>query len=467
MNSINTVQRLAKFFAIIVIMAATFLEFHAQENVPDPNNARVDELLDSLTLEQQVAQMFMVSLYGPTLNASGRELLETWQPGGVVLFGGNVETPEQITTLTNSHQAAITGAGGVPLLIATDQEGGWIARLREGFTEWPPMSLLAAADDAALAYEVGQAMARELRAVGLNMNLAPVADLDTNIDNPIIGRRSPGSDTDLLAVMLRGYIQGMQAEGVAATAKHFPGHGDTAEDSHVTLPLVPHDRERLEGLELLPFAAAIEAGTGAIMVGHLWLPEFDPAGPLPATLSPAIVTGLLRVGMGYEGVIMTDAMDMDAIDTNYAADEAALRAVRAGIDLIAYGPGSSPTDQISAMQAIIDAVRSGDIPEERITASARRVLLLKARLGALDWTPLDPATARDRIDVPGTLPLIQTMFEAGVTIAFDNAERIPLRDEQQVGIIYPGQRISINRVCGTYRGDIRWLPLNDFPDASA
>lgn len=426
---------------------------------------QADDLLANMTLEQKVGQMFMVSMYGESITYVGRDLLQTWQPGAVVLFTSNINTPDQITRLTNSYQQTITDAGGVPLFIATDQEGGWIARLRNGFTEWPPMTLLTAANDPELAYEVGRAMALELRAVGINMNLAPVADLDTNRHNPIIGRRSPGADAELVSTMLEGYITGSQDAGVMTTAKHFPGHGDTGEDSHVTLPILYHDLERLESLELIPFAGAIEADTGAVMVAHIWFPAFD-AEPIPGSLSQNIVTGILRGEMEYDGIIVTDAMDMDAIDTEYTAEEAALMAINAGIDLIAYGPGMSETRQMEVMQSIVDAVRSGELDETRIDESVRRILDAKMRYGVMDWTPLDADSAAERIDLDGNLVLVERMFRAGVTVAFDNHDFVPVPEDQSVAIIYPGQRISIERVCGTYRDDIRWLSIPDAPNAA-
>ncbi|GAB4344486.1 MAG: beta-N-acetylhexosaminidase [Phototrophicales bacterium] len=428
----------------------------------DAQDDLIDTLLSSMTLEHKVAQLFMVSMYGESLTYVGQEMLQTWQPGGVVLFPSNINTPAQITQLTNSYQQTITEAGGIPLFIAVDQEGGWIARLRDGFTEWPPMSLLTAANDPALAYDVGRAMALELRAVGINMNLAPVADLDTNLDNPIIGRRSPGSEPELVSVMLQGYIAGSQEAGVMTTTKHFPGHGDTGEDSHVTLPVIYHDLTRLESMELRPFAAAIEAQTGAIMVAHIWFPAFDPE-PLPASLSHNIVTGILRDTMGYDGLIITDALDMDAIDTIYTDEEAALMAINAGVDMLVYSPGISEVRQMAVMQFLVDAVRSGELDEARIDDSVRRILHAKMRYGVMNWLPLEPDTVEERIDLSGNLALVERMFRAGVTVAFDHHDLLPIDAEQSVAIIYPGQRISIQRVCGTYRDDIHWLSIPDSP----
>jgi beta-N-acetylhexosaminidase len=418
---------------------------------------------DDLTLEQKVGQMFLLSFYGENITFDAQDIIETWNPGGIVLFGGNINTPEQITRLTNAYQTAAMQAHDRPLFIATDQEGGWIARLRQGFTEWPPSSLLTATADYDLAFQAGTRMGIELSAVGINMNLAPVADLDTNVFNPIIGRRSPGSNLSALDQTLPGYIAGLQAVGVAAVTKHFPGHGDTDEDSHLTLPEIPHDLARLRQLELQPFISAIDGETGAIMMAHLWHSAIDPE-PLPSSLSHNIVTGLLREELGYEGVIMTDAMDMDSIDTRYNPGEAAVLAVQAGVDMISYGTSMGQREQIAAMQAIVDAVRRGEISESRIDESVERITRLKDRLDLFDWQPLDPATARDRIDLEGTAPLIDALFEAGVTIAFDDNDLLPVSDSNRVGIVYPGQRISINRECGALREEVQFVAVSDFPD---
>ncbi len=293
-----------------------------------------DYLPSALTLDQKVAQMFIVNLYGSQLTEAGRDFLTQYQPGGVVLLPENIRTPEDVARLNNLYQQTIIDGGGLPLFISVDQEGGTIAHLREGFTTFPVSMLLTASGDTDLAYRVGQAMAEEMLAVGVNMNLAPVADLETNPNNPIIKRRSFGSDPAMVSPIVAAYIEGMQATNVLATAKHFPGHGDTSDDSHVGLPVVTLDRERLEAVELAPFRAAIEAGVSTIMVAHIWYPALEPQPDLPASMSYNIITGLLREEMGYDGLIVTDALDMDAIDTVYSYPNASLQAIKAGVDLV-------------------------------------------------------------------------------------------------------------------------------------
>lgn len=424
-------------------------------------NNEIDEILSNMTLEQKIGQMFLVSIYGETLNFSGRKFIETWQPGGIALFGSNAINPTQITELTNSYQQTIIDAGGIPLFIATDQEGGRITRLRDGFGEWPSPALLTATGDADLAFRIGARMGEELRAVGVNMNLAPVADLDSNVDNPIIGRRSPGSDLDLLRVTLPAYIEGLQSVGVAATTKHFPGHGDTDEDSHLTLPIIHHDLDALYRRELQPFISAIAADTSAIMMAHIWFSALDEE-MIPASLSQRIVTNLLRDELGYEGIIMTDAMEMNAITSRYTPEESAIMAVMAGVDMLAFGTGMGAGAQSRMMEALVDAVRAGEIAEERINESVRRILTVKAQHGILDWSPLDPNSADIRIDVDESARLIEELFRAGVTLAFDHNELLPVQPEQRILLLYPSIRPRINWTCHAHREGLQWSSIPVF-----
>jgi beta-N-acetylhexosaminidase len=410
-----------------------------------PTLAQTDPL-DKLSLEQRVAQMFIVNLYGSQLTEAGRNFLTRQQPGGVVLLPENVTTPDEVTNLTNSYQQTITGAGGLPLFIAVDQEGGTISHLSKGFTTFPVMSLLTATGDTDLAERVGQAMAQEMRAVGANMDLAPVADLETNPNNPIIKRRAFGNDPQMTSPILAAFIKGMQGESVMATAKHFPGHGDSSTDSHTSLPVIPLIRERLESVELAPFRAAIAADVSTVMVAHIWYPALEPQKDLPASMSHNVVTGLLRDEMGYQGLVVTDALDMDAIDTVYSYPNAALTAIKAGVDLVISAHVSLDA-QAAGIQAVIDAVKSGVIPEERINESVSRILAAKAKYGLMNWQALDPTTVSDRLGLDAHAPLVDEIFEKGVTVAFDKNHVIPFQAGKKVGVIFPGARPQIQKDC--------------------
>lgn len=422
----------------------------------------IDSIIDEMTLEHKIGQMFMVNLFGQGLTDAGREILEVWQPGAVVILDSNIINAQQVTQLTNTYQTTIIEAGGVPLFITTDQEGGIIARLKEGYTEWPVPMLLTATDDPDLAFRVGEGIATELRASGLNMNLAPVADLRTNLNNPIIGRRSPGSDPEQVGRMLFNLIEGMQSGGVMSTAKHFLGHGETNEDSHTTLPELPLSNDRLQDVELMPFVSAIDARVGAIMVSHIWYSAIDGT-ELPASLSYNVVTGLLREELGYDGIIVTDAMDMDAIDTNYSPETASRMAIEAGIDLIIIGANVGEATQARVMQSLVDAVRAGELDEAHIDDSVRRILQAKQQYGVLDWEPLNPAEVDSRMNRTAHAALIEEVFQAGISVAYDNNNILPLDSEDRVGIIYPGNRASIWTECRQYSPNIAWVSVSDSP----
>ncbi|MDQ7036024.1 MAG: glycoside hydrolase family 3 N-terminal domain-containing protein [Anaerolineae bacterium] len=319
-----------------------------------------------------------------------------------------------------------------------------MAHLDEGFTRWAVPSLLTATQDTNLAYQFGEALATEIRAVGINMNLAPVADLLTNRDNPIIGRRSFGTYPEQVAPIIIAVINGMQSNGVMATSKHFPGHGDTESDSHLTLPVISYSQQELESRELIPFQAAIEAETGAIMVAHIVFPELQTDDSLPASLSPDIVTGLLRETMGYNGLIITDALDMDAIDTVFSPQDAAVQAVIAGNDMLIIAAHLSLDGQAAAMQAVVDAVRSGQISESQIDASVERILSAKERFGVLNWEQLDPLTASTRIDTETHTQLVERIFAAGITIVRGQA-MLPL--PANTAFIVPASRGTLRTQC--------------------
>lgn len=420
------------------------------------------DLPDTLSLEQRVAQMFIVNLYGSQLTEVGRDFLTQYQVGGVVLLGDNISTPEVVTDLVNSYQQTITSSGGLPLFVAVDQEGGPISHLKEGFTAFPTPALITATQDIDLAQRLGRAIAEELLAVGVNMDLAPVADLETNPRNPIIKRRSFGSDPALVSPIIGAFVEGMQAQGVLAVAKHFPGHGDSSDDSHTALPIISLDRARLEAVELAPFRAAIEADVSAVMVAHIWYPALESQENLPASLSANIIDGLLRRDMGYDGLVMTDALDMDAIDTNYSYPDAVLSAIEAGVDLV-IAAHISLDSQILAIQSVVEAVQSGRMSEERINQSVRRILDAKARFNLLNWTPLPIEQASTRLNLDQHALLVDELFKAGVTVALDPQQLIPLTPEQSVAIVYPASRPQIMRECSSYNPSIQWVGVSMSP----
>jgi beta-N-acetylhexosaminidase len=285
--------------------------------------------------------------------------------GGITLFAYNVRDPGQLAELTGALRA-----GRPELLISIDEEGGDVTRLEtEHGSSYPGNLALGAVDDVALTEAVAGAIAGELAAVGVNLNLAPVADANTNPLNPVIGVRSFGADPELVARHVAAFVTGTQRQGVAACAKHFPGHGDTAADSHRELPVIEGDLDTA----LLPFRAAIAAGTRAVMPGHLLVPDLDDA---PASLSEPILSGLLRGELGFEGVIVTDALEMGAVSSTYGVEEAAVRALIAGADSLGLGHDLHEDAVERVHAAIVDAVHAGRLAEERVAEAADRVAAL-------------------------------------------------------------------------------------------
>ena len=289
----------------------------------------------------------------------------------VGLFGRNIASPEQLAALTAQLRAERDD-----VLVAIDEEGGDVTRLevRTG-SSFPGNHALGAVDDVELTREVAAELGRRLAACGVNLNWAPSADVNSNPGNPVIGVRSFGADTALVARHTAAYVTGLQSAGVAACTKHFPGHGDTAVDSHHALPRIDAGLPVLQERELAPFRAAIAAGTRAVMSAHILVPALDP--DRPATLSPRILTGLLREELGYDGLIVTDGMEMQAIAATYGIERGSVLAIAAGADAICVGGGLADDDTVRRLRdALVSAVRTGELPEERLADAANRVRAL-------------------------------------------------------------------------------------------
>jgi beta-N-acetylhexosaminidase len=392
---------------------------------PRPTSAvDIERLLAEMSLEEKIGQMIMTGVAGPAFNAQTASLIETYHFGSVVYFAQNAQDPAQTLALSQGLQQAAANSGqGVPLIIAIDHEGGSVFRFAQGLTHFPSPMALGAAGSPDLAYQAAAASARELLAVGVNTSLAPVLDVNDEPLNPVIGVRAFSGYPDPAAQLGAAYLRGLQENGVIAAAKHYPGHGSTIEDSHVTLPIVNKDRLQLAQSDLVPFQAAIQNQAGLILVGHVAYPQVDPSGE-PATLSPVLVEHLLRGELGYAGVVMTDAMSMGAITNRYTTQEAALKAVQAGVDLLAYPEAEMA---IAARQAILAGVQDGSIRPSRIDESAGRVLRLKQRYGLFDAQIAPPlATHPD---------LARQVAERG--IAFSGRGQAPLVREGRLLLVSP------------------------------
>ena len=393
------------------------------------------ETLARMTLEQKVGQVFMLGFEGTSLNAANRALIQGLHLGGVTLFARNIDNGPQLARLDADLQ---TIADPVPLFISVDQEGGLVVRVTDGATIFPGNMAIGATGDRSLARQIAEASASELLAMGVNMDLGPDVDVNTNPLNPVIGVRSFGSNVDLVSQLGTDTIQTIQASGVSAVAKHFPGHGDTDVDSHRDLPVVPHPLERLQSLELVPFKAAMQAGVDGIMTAHLYLPQIEPQPDLPATLSRTVLTGLLREQLGYQGLILTDALDMDAIKKDRTAAEAAVQAFRAGADLLLVA-GITAEDRRRLGEgppALLAAVKSGRVAEARLDASVLRILEAKARRGVLPGVvSAPPAPDTAVLNSPEHRALALDVARKAVTVQRDNAGLLPLNPSQKALVV--------------------------------
>lgn len=329
----------------------------------------------------QPGQLLFVGFEGESLPDDLRSLISAGRVGGVILFRRNLREPRQIRTLLRELHAAAPRE--IPLLVGIDQEGGRVQRLREPWTEWPPMRALGELDDLASTAALGRALAVELSDLGIGLDFAPVVDVDSNPANPVIGDRSFAPDPFRVGAHAVAFLEAMQAGGVAACAKHFPGHGDTDVDSHLDLPRLGHDLERLRTIELPPFRAAIEAGVASIMTAHVLFPALDPR--RPATMSPDALE-LLRNELGYEGVVFTDDLEMGAVAKHWAPVDRALGPLRAGVDALLVCKEADLRDEmLRHVEKAPDALVERSI--ERVIELKRRYAGPGALLGRPDEAP--------------------------------------------------------------------------------
>ncbi|HEV7666395.1 MAG TPA: beta-N-acetylhexosaminidase, partial [Chloroflexota bacterium] len=403
---------------------------------PTPSDV-AHQTLAKMTLEQRVGQVFMLGFVGTALNDANRALIGGLHLGGVTLFGRNIDSGSQLATLDAALQ---TIADPVPLFISVDQEGGLVVRVTDGATIFPGNMALGATSDPSLARRVAEASAAELLAMGVNMDLAPVVDVNTNPLNPVIGVRSFGSTPEFVSQFATQTIAGLQSSGVSAVGKHFPGHGDTAVDSHRDLPVVLHSRERLDLIELQPFRAAMEAGVDGIMTAHLYVPSIESRQDVPATLSKTVLTGLLREQLGFNGLILTDALDMDAIKKDRSAAEAAVEAFEAGADMLLIA-GINADDRAHLSEgppALLAAVKSGRISEERLNQSVLRILEAKAKRGILAGAVARPPTPSATVlNSAEHRALALDAARQAVTLQRDSEGLLPLRTTQKVLVVVP------------------------------
>lgn len=332
-----------------------------------------DFSLSDLSLEEKVGQMIFAGIKGTDITNETKKIISTHQVGGIILFKDNLKNANQSVSLLNAIKQENTN-NKVPLFLGVDEEGGRISRLPE-LTKLPTNEELGKRNDISLSYNIGKLLGKELSAFGFNLDFAPVLDINSNPDNPIIGDRSFGTDAELVSELGLQMMKGIQSEQVISVIKHFPGHGDTAVDSHKELPIIQKSLEELQALELIPFKHAVEQGAEVVMVGHILLPKIDST--YPASISERIITDVLREQLGYEGIIITDDMTMKAILNNLEIGESAVSAVKAGNDIVLVAHNYANVKK--AIDSIIKAIEDGEITEQRIDESVKRILSIKKK----------------------------------------------------------------------------------------
>ncbi|MFD2614123.1 beta-N-acetylhexosaminidase [Paenibacillus gansuensis] len=397
------------------------------------------------SLEQKIGQMILGGFEGTEPTEHVRTMIRDHHMGGVIYFARNVKDPAQVAALSRDLQSLASETGQPPLWVSIDQEGGMVARITEGVALMPGAMALAAGGSAEDVYEASKISGTELRALGINLNFAPDMDINVNALNPVIGVRSFGEQPERVAEFGVQALRGYQDANVVATAKHFPGHGDTHVDSHLDLPVIMHSSERIRSVELVPFVKAIEAEVDAIMSAHIRFPAFDDSG-LPVTLSHAVLSGLLREELGYNGIIMTDCMEMKAISDHYGTVNAAVMAVEAGADLVLIS--HSFELQAGAAAALAEAVRSGRISEARIDESVRRLLALKTKRGladeAGDFSRIVNSAEHRKAAV--------SFSEASVTLVKNSGGLLPLSDKRTLVLSIEPAAVSL--VDESYEGRV-------------
>jgi Beta-glucosidase-related glycosidases len=349
------------------------------------STSKAEQILTEMTLEEKIGQMFMVDTadleHGTrtsdnelSLNEAQKANLAQYGLGGVIFFAGNIQSAEQVQSYINELQAN----SKYPLLVSTDQEGGSVDRLANaGITHFGNMADIGATGDPDNAYQVGATYGKEMRNLGFNVNLAPIADINTNPNNPVIGVRSFGNDASLVAKMVASEVRGLQDNNISAALKHFPGHGDTSADTHTGMATIDHDINRLREIELVPFKSGIEADAGMVLAAHIKLPNVD-AEDIPASMSKTLIADILRGEMGYNGVVITDALDMGAIAQYYTNEQVVEKCIEAGVDILLM-----PVNYFEAYETLLNLVNSGTVPQSRIDESVLRILNLKLKFNVM------------------------------------------------------------------------------------
>ncbi|MEU3523401.1 glycoside hydrolase family 3 protein [Streptomyces sp. NPDC038707] len=412
---------------------------------------RLRALISRMTLEEKVGQLFVTRVYGHSATdpdqadidanlkelgvRTAAELIARYRVGGVIYFAWahNTRDPHQIAALSDGIQrASLDQPRGLPVLIATDQEHGAVCRIGRPATLLPGAMAIGAGRSRSDARTLGRISGAELRAMGIHQDYSPDADVNVNPANPVIGVRSFGADPDAVAALVAAEVRGYQSAGVATSAKHFPGHGDTSVDSHYGFPVITHSRRLWAELDAVPFRAAISAGVDSVMTGHIQFPALDGSGD-PATLSRPVVTGILREELGYDGVVITDSLGMQGVRTKYGDDRVPVLALKAGVDQLLNPPSLDV-----AWNAVLTAVRNGELTEARLDESILRILRLKARRGLLDHPFAHPDRIDRTVGTPAHLAAADRIAERTTTLLVNEDGTLPFDHRRQRRILVVG-----------------------------
>ncbi len=390
-----------------------------QSELVEKENRWVDSVFKTLSLEEQIGQLFMVAaFYNDSIQINQTiNLIKNQGIGGVIFFKG---TAKKQAKQTNHYQSL----SRIPLLVGLDAEWGLNMRL-EKTINFPKQMTLGALKDTVLIYEMGLEIGRQLQRIGVHINFAPVVDVNNNPNNPVIGYRSFGENPQAVASKAIAYMQGLQAAGIIANAKHFPGHGDTNKDSHVTLPVINHNLNRLNQVELYPFNKIIEAGIQSIMVAHLHVPALGSKAKLPTTLSPSVVTEKLRKDMKFKGLIVTDALNMKGVTKFYRPGEVDLKALAAGNDLLLY-----PLDVEKGIERIKQAIEENDsiVTKSLIEKKVRKILKAKFKAGLNNYKPISLDHLQADLTPSKAFALKQSLYEKAVTLINNSDKNLPIKE---------------------------------------
>ena len=389
--------------------------------------------ITKLTLKQKIGQMFLVSFDGTQLSEETREHFFKTCIGNYIYFAKNLGKYKKMRQLSDSLQDVAKKTSGIPAFISVDQEGGMVARVRTGSTHFPAgMAVTASGISSETVEQMGKMVGEGLINLGININHAPVADVNNNPNNPVIGVRAYSDEPEVVSEIVPAYVKGLQKSGVLANVKHFPGHGDTDLDSHLDLPYISHDMERLHAVELAPFKAAIACGVASIMSAHIVFRAIDP--DRPATLSPKVINGLLRSELGFDGLVISDCMSMNAIKEHFTTPRGCVMAINAGVDLICLN-ADIKTQQRCA-QDVHDAVINGEISMETIDAALTRILKYKKEY-------LTTTAPQPNESYPAHDELADYISERSITLDKNSRDILPLKGQGVFVISTPAYRSSI------------------------